>query len=267
MLYLLLGLGALVSLVPFAWMVSTSLQSRAELLSGRIVWIPKPPLWSNYADAVSYIPFAGYLANTAFVTVVSVAGALGAATLVAYGFARLRAPGKDFLFSVLLGSMMLPGQVTMIPVFILFRRLGWYNSFKALTLPSFLGGGAFNIFLLRQFFMTIPNELSEAAKIDGCSDLGVLTRMILPLSKPALSAVAVFLFVANWTDFMAPLIYLSDQSRYTLAVGLRLFQSTHSTEFSLLMAATFLFTLPIIIIFFLAQNYFVEGVTLTGING
>lgn len=265
--YVALLAGSCVILAPFLWMVSTSLKSYDQIVSPRLVWIPRPFVWSNYPRALAFIPFWRYLGNTALVTSMCVLGALSASALVAYGFAKMRAPGRDLLFAVLLASMMLPGQVTMIPVFVLFRKLGWYNSFKALIIPAFLGGGAFNIFLLRQFYMTIPNELCDAAKIDGCSNLGILLRIVAPLSKPALTAVGVFIFVANWTDFFSPLIYLSDQGKYTLALGLRLFQSINSTEYSLLMAASIVFSLPILIIFFLAQRHFIEGVTLTGMKG
>lgn len=265
--YIVLLAGSGVVLAPFLWMVSTSLKSYDQIVSPRLVWIPRPVVWSNYPRAFAFISFWRYLGNTALVTSMCVLGALSASALVAYGFAKMRAPGRDLLFAVLLASMMLPGQVTMIPVFVLFRKLGWYNSLKALIIPAFLGGGAFNIFLLRQFYMTIPNELCDAAKIDGCSNLGILVRIVAPLSKPALTAVGVFIFVANWTDFFSPLIYLSDQGKYTLALGLRLFQSINSTEYSLLMAASIVFSLPILIIFFLAQRYFIEGVTLTGMKG
>ncbi len=267
LIYLVLVTGSGVVLTPFLWMLSTSLKSYDQVVTPRIVWLPRPVVWSNYARALEFIPFWRYLGNTALVTSTCVIGALSASALVAYGFAKLRAPGRDALFGVLLASMMLPGQVTMIPVFVLFQKLGWYNSLKALTIPAFLGGGAFNVFLLRQFYMTIPNELCDAAKIDGCSNFGILLRVVAPLSKPALTAVGVFIFVANWTDFFSPLIYLSDQERYTLALGLRLFQSLHSTEYSLLMAASIVFSLPILIIFFAAQRYFIEGVTLTGMKG
>ncbi|MDI7247107.1 MAG: carbohydrate ABC transporter permease [Bacillota bacterium] len=267
LVYLVLLVGSSALLTPFLWMVSTSLKGYDQVVASKFTWIPKPVVWSNYTRALEFIPFWRYLGNTVLVTSMCLIGALSASAVVAYGFAKLRAPGRTALFGVLLASMMLPGQVTMIPVFVLFQRLGWYNNLKALIIPAFLGGGAFNIFLLRQFYMTIPNELCDAAKIDGCSNLGILVRIVAPLSKPALTAVGVFIFVANWTDFFSPLIYLSDQEKYTLALGLRLFQSLHSTEYSLLMAASIVFSLPILVVFFLAQRYFIEGVTLTGMKG
>ncbi|PKM48937.1 MAG: sugar ABC transporter ATP-binding protein [Firmicutes bacterium HGW-Firmicutes-7] len=261
---MILTIGAAVVSLPFLWMLSTSLKTDSQIMSEKLIWIPNPIDWVNYWEAATYIPYFQYLKNTVFVSIISVIGVLTAASLVAFGFAKLRAPGRNFLFIVLLCSMMLPGQVTMIPVFILFRNLGWYNSLKALTIPAFMGGGAFNIFLLRQFFMGIPNEVIEAAKIDGCSYFDIYWRIVLPLGKPALTTVAIFTFVATWNDFMSPLIYLKDQSKYTIALGLQFFQSMHSTEHALLMAAALITVLPIIIIFFFAQEHFIKGVSLEG---
>ena len=257
--YLILIAGAIIVSIPFLWMLSTSLKADHQIMTSELVWIPNPVRWQNYLDAVTYIPYFLYLKNTVFVSVISVIGVLMAASMSAYAFAKLRAPGSNLLFVLLLSSMMLPGQVTMIPVFVLFRNLGWYNSLKALTVPAFLGGGAFNIFLLRQFFMGIPNEIIEAAKIDGCSYWGIYWRIMLPLGKPALTTVALFTFIGTWNDFMSPLIYLQDQSLYTIALGLQFFQSLHSTEYALLMAAALLTSLPIVILFFLARSISFAG--------
>jgi multiple sugar transport system permease protein len=265
--YLILIAGAIIVSIPFLWMLSTSLKADHQIMTSELVWIPNPVRWQNYLDAVTYIPYFLYLKNTVFVSVISVIGVLMAASMSAYAFAKLRAPGSNLLFVLLLSSMMLPGQVTMIPVFVLFRNLGWYNSLKALTVPAFLGGGAFNIFLLRQFFMGIPNEIIEAAKIDGCSYWGIYWRIMLPLGKPALTTVALFTFIGTWNDFMSPLIYLQDQSLYTIALGLQFFQSLHSTEYALLMAAALLTSLPIVILFFFGQEHFIRGVNLEGTKG
>ena len=196
----------------------------------------------------------------------TIVGQVFSCSLVAYAFARLQWPGRELWFGILLATMMLPGQVTMIPVFMIFRALGWYNTLKALWVPSFFGS-AFFIFMLRQFMKGIPRDLEEAAKIDGCSFFGIYWRIILPLIKPALAAVAIFTFMNTWNDFMGPLIYINDQRLYPLALGLFDFRSEHSSEYGMLMAASTLMALPVIAIFFLAQRYFIQGVTLTGMKG
>jgi ABC-type glycerol-3-phosphate transport system permease component len=207
-----------------------------------------------------------YVGNSLYLVLLAIAGQTLSCSLVAYAFARLHWPGRDALFAVLLATMMLPGQVTMIPVFMVFRELGWYNSLKPLWVPSFLGS-AFFIFMLRQFMRSIPVELEEAARIDGCSRLGIYWRIILPLVKPALAAVGIFTFMGTWNDFMGPLIYVNDQRLYPLALGLFDFRTEHSSEFGMLMAASTLMTAPVVALFFAAQRYFIEGVTLTGIKG
>ncbi len=207
-----------------------------------------------------------YVGNSLYLVLLAIAGQTLSCSLVAYAFARLRWPGRDALFAVLLATMMLPGQVTMIPVFMVFRELGWYNSLKPLWVPSFLGS-AFFIFMLRQFMRSIPVELEEAARIDGCSRFGIYWRIILPLVKPALAAVGIFTFMGTWNDFMGPLIYVNDQRLYPLALGLFDFRTEHSSEFGMLMAASTLMTAPVVALFFAAQRYFIEGVTLTGIKG
>jgi ABC-type glycerol-3-phosphate transport system permease component len=196
-------------------------------------------------------------------------GQVFSAALVAFGFARIKFPGKTPLFIILISTMMIPFQVTMIPTFLLFASLGWINTYLPLIVPAFFGGGAFFIFLLRQFFMTIPRDLDEAAIIDGCGSFGIFWRIMLPLSKPALTTVAVFSFIAHWNDFLGPLIYLNSPKMYTLAVGLSFFQSrfTGGTNFSLLMAASLIVLLPVLLVFFFSQRFFIEGITLTGIKG
>jgi len=222
---------------------------------------------SNYRDA--YIATEhrwNYLFNSVYLVLLNVVGQVLSCSLVAYAFARLRWPGRDIMFAVLLATMMLPPQVTMVPVFIVFKHLHWYNTLKALWVPSFMGG-AFFIFLLRQFMRTIPVELEDAAKIDGCGFFGVYWRIMLPLLKPALAAVAIFTFMGTWNNFMGPLIFLNDQRLYPLALGLFDFQSQHGSEYGMLMAASTMMTLPVIAMFFLAQRQFIQGVTLTGLKG
>lgn len=264
--YALLALGTVVFMLPFYWMVISSLKPSYAVLKIPPDWLPIPPRWENFPEALTYVPFGRYALNTLFVTAFSVIGTLFSSTLVAYGFARLRATGKNFLFLLLLATMMLPYPVTMVPVFVIFSKLGWINTFLPLILPTFLGV-PFYIFLLRQFFMTIPRELEDAARIDGANTLQIIWHVIVPLSKPALAAVAIFTFQATWNDFLAPLIYLNDQSRYTISLGLSFFRSTYQVNWAYLMAASLVTMLPIIVVFFLAQRVFIQGITLTGIKG
>lgn len=264
--YTLLALGTVVFMLPFYWMVISSLKPSYAVLKVPPDWLPIPPRWENFPEALTYVPFGRYALNTLFVTVFSVIGTLFSSTLVAYGFARLRAPGKNVLFLLLLATMMLPYPVTMVPVFVIFSKLGWINTFRPLIVPTFLGV-PFYIFLLRQFFMTIPRELEDAARIDGANTLQIIWHVIVPLSKPALAAVAIFTFQATWNDFLGPLIYLNDQSKYTISLGLSFFRSTYQVNWAYLMAASLVTMLPIVVVFFLAQRVFIQGITLTGIKG
>jgi multiple sugar transport system permease protein len=250
---------------PFLWMFSTSLKPDDQVFSETVQWIPKPPVWKHYPDALSSFPFWLYLRNTLFVCVMVTIGTVVSAALPAYGFSRLKWKGRDALFVLLLATIMLPAQVTMLPVFLIFRALGWTGTFLPLILPAFLGN-AFSIFLLRQFFLGIPQELSDAARIDGCSEMGILWRIIAPMARPALATVALFAFTGAWMDFLGPLIYLHDERQYTLAIGLQSFLGRHGGEWSLLMAAATVVTLPPLLIFFLAQRTFIRGIALTGIK-
>jgi multiple sugar transport system permease protein len=263
--YALLLLFTVVFVGPFLWMVSTSLKPDAQIFSDRVQWIPRPIMWANYRDALASFPFLLYLRNTLFICVMAMVGTVVSAALPAYGFSRLKWKGRDSLFLILLMTIMLPAQVTMLPVFLIFRWLGWTGTFLPLVIPPFLGS-AFSIFLLRQFFMTIPQELSDAARIDGCSELGILTRVIAPVAKPALATVALFAFTNAWMDFINPLIYLHDERSYTLAIGLQSFLGRHGSEWALLMAAATVITVPMVILFFFAQRTFIEGIALTGIK-
>lgn len=228
-----------------------------------------PPIrfrWDNYPKALTYIPFFLYVKNTLVIAILGMIGAMLSCSLVAYSFARISWPGRDVCFFILIATLMLPGQVTMIPVFVIFKWLHWIGSIKPLVVPAFFGS-AFFIFLLRQFFMTIPQELSDAGRIDGCSEFGIYWKIIMPLAKPALSTVGLLTFMGSWNDFMGPLLYLNDDTKYTLSLGLQQFVSQHGAEWSMLMAASAVMTIPIIILFFLAQRTFIQGITLTGIKG
>lgn len=263
----ILSVGALAMLLPFLWMLSTAVKPDHQIFLYPPKWIPDPIMWGNFSRAWTFAPFNQYLLNTLFITITGVFGCVLSASLVAYAFARLEWPGRNFFFFLLITTMMLPEQITMIPLFLIFRDLGWINTFMPLIVPAFLGGGAFNIFLLRQFFKGIPRELEEAAVIDGCSTLRIWAQIIIPLSRPALAAVAIFTFVGTWKDFMKPLIYLFDESKFTLQLGLYMFNGLHDTEWALLMAASTLIILPCVVLFFAFQKYFVEGIVVTGIKG
>jgi ABC-type glycerol-3-phosphate transport system permease component len=253
-------------LLPLFWMISSSLKPSYQVLEFPPRWLPKPVQWSNFREALTYVPFGRYALNTLFVATMTIAGHVLSCSLVAYGFARLRAPGKSGLFLVLLATMMLPYPVTMIPVYVGFKTLGWVNTFWPLIVPAFFGS-PFYIFLLRQFFMTLPPDLEDAARVDGAGALQTLWHIILPISTPALATVAVFSFQAAWNDFLAPLIYLHDQSKYTISLGLSFFRSSYDVRWSYLMAASLATMLPVVVVFFFAQRLFIEGIALTGIKG
>jgi multiple sugar transport system permease protein len=264
-IWALLIIGSLAFAVPFLWMVSTSLKLDRQIFRTPPIWIPNPIVWENYERAVTEFPFSLYLRNTVFITGLAMAGNLISATLVAYSFAALRWPGRQACFIVLLSTMMLPSQVTMIPTFILFQKIHWVNTFLPLVVPAWFGP-PFYIFLLRQFFLTIPRELADAATVDGANELIILGRIVVPLSGPALATVAIFSFVSHWNSFLGPLIYLNKRSNFTLSLGLMTFRSQYTTDFSALMAASALVLLPILVLFFVAQKYFVQGIVLTGIK-
>ncbi len=335
-LHLILMTGSAIFLIPFAWLVVTSLKEEKEMSKFPPVWIPTQqvkqvidgeerglahipykgqpvtvavmkefetgqrqvrvivpptlagteflcrksdldeirrvaPVWKNYPDALKFLPpetnhGMTFLANTLQVTILSILGTLLGSSMVAFGFARLKFPGRDALFIVLLATMMLPQAVTMMPVFLIFRWLGWIDTLKPLWVPAFFGS-AFNIFLLRQFFLGIPTELEDAAKIDGCSYLGIFWRIMLPQIKPALAALTIMAFMGAWNDFRNPLIYISSPEKETLAYALQLYQTSHGGEPGLMMAASTLVMLPVLALFFFTQRYFIQGITLTGIKG
>ena len=253
-------------ILPFFWMLMTSLKAPAELMKWPPGWFPDTFRWQNYEEAVTYIPFFRYVGNTMVITLGSIVGVLISCPMVAYGFSHINWPGRDVLFVVMLMTIMIPFPVTMLPLYVLFARIGWINTYLPLVLPLFFGV-PFYIFLLRQFFMTIPGELTDAARIDGASEPRIYLQLILPLTKPALATVVLFQFLSSWSDFLAPLLYLRDSDMFTIAVGLQMFHSEHDTEFHLLMAASTALTVPIIVIFYLVQRTFIQGITLTGLQG
>lgn len=267
--YAFLAAGAVAMIAPFLWMVTTSLKEPGSIFSYQRPWwqdwIPTQFVWQNYASAWKVVPFARFYLNSLFVSLCVTAGQVMTSAMAAYAFARLQFPGRDKIFFGYLATMMVPGAVTMIPVFILLRFLGWIDSYKAVILPGIFT--AYGTFLLRQFFLTLPKELEDAAKIDGCSYFGIFWRIILPLSKPALATLTTFTFMGSWLNFMWPLIVLNTHQKFTLPVGLSYFQSLHTTDWSLLMAGSLMMILPILIVFILNQRYFVEGIKLTGIKG
>ncbi len=229
-------------------------------------WIPKPFQWDNYSSGLTFVPFLLYLRNTLIICSANVVGVLLSSSLVAYGLSVIPWRGRDSLFIIILSTMMLPYQVVMVPLFAVFTFLGWIDTFLPLIVPAFLGN-AFFIFLLRQFFMSIPKDLTDAAKIDGCSEFQIYRRIILPLSKPALATVALFTFMYAWNDYLGPLIYLFDQSKFTVSLGLAMFQSQYGSYYGMLMAVSTVVTVPIIVLFFFTQRTFIQGITLTGIKG
>lgn len=265
---------SIIFLIPLAWMISTALKPDGQVMTFPPQWIPDPVVWGNFPEAfnynedvIGYKPFAVYGRNTLILCILTVAGTVVSNALVAYSFARLKWPGRDFAFALTLATMMVPFPVLMVPLFGLFKDFGWVGTFKPLWVPAWFGT-AFNIFLLRQFFRTIPKELSEAAKIDGASEFGIFYQVIVPLAKPALAVVALFSFMTVWNDFLGPLIYLQDQKSFTLAVGLQAYQSqAGGTSWNLLMAASVMVVLPVVVLFFFAQKQFIQGIAATGLKG
>jgi ABC-type glycerol-3-phosphate transport system permease component len=248
-------------------MLSTALKENSEVFLFPPRWIPTTLNWDNFVKGLTFLPFARYFGNTSLITFGAVVGQMVSSPMVAFAFARLRARHKETIFILILATMMLPWQVTMIPLFIGFKTIGLVDTFVPLILPNFFGG-AFYIFLLRQFFLTISPELMDAAKIDGCGYFAIFFRVYLPLSKPALAAVAIFTFMGNWNDFMGPLVYLSKNDNWTLTLGLSRFTGMYgNTAWNLLMAASLITVLPCIILFFFAQRYFIQGIVITGVKG
>jgi len=263
--HLLLWMGVVLMFIPLAWTLSTSLKPVSDIYIFPPKWIPNPIRWENYREAVTAIPFLTYLQNTVIITGLSIIGKIASVTLVAFAFARLQWWGRDVFFVIMLATMMLPPHVTLIPQFVLFKQLGWINTFYPLIVPQFFGG-PYLTFLARQFFLTLPRDLDDAARIDGCSSWGVFSRVILPLSKPVIIMITILVFNGVWNEFLTPLIYLQSQDKYTLALGLRMFQGEAATSWHLLMAASLLTMLPVLVLFFTAQRYFMQGIVFTGVK-
>ncbi len=266
LIHLILLAGVVIMMIPLAWTLSTSLKPVSDLFVFPPIWIPDPIMWSNYAEAVTAIPFWRYLGNTVLITALVIIGKVLSVSLVAFAFSRLEWAGRNVLFLVMLATMMLPPHVTLIPQFILFKQLGWINTFLPLIVPEWFGG-PYMTFLMRQFFMTIPLDLDESARIDGASSLQIYWRIIMPMSRPVLIAVVILVFNNTWNDFLRPLLYLQSPTRYTLQLGLRFFMGEASTSWHLLMAASVLTMLPVLVLFFVGQRYFLQGVVFTGVKG
>lgn len=266
LIHLLVVTGAFFFTLPFAWMVSTSLKQGALVMRMPPVWIPPRLMWDNYVIPWTMQKFSLFYRNTAIICTCNVIGTMLSSTIVAYAFARLRFPGRNVVFLTVLASMMLPGQVTLIPTYVLFSRLGWVDTWLPLIVPTSLGS-SFHIFLLRQYFMTISTELDDAAKIDGCNLFGIFFRIILPLSRAALGVVGIFELMYWWNNFFTPLIYLNRPERMTISIGLRMFQTRDEGHLEWTMAMTVLSVIPLIIVFFIAQRRFIQGIVLTGIKG
>jgi ABC-type glycerol-3-phosphate transport system permease component len=268
MTYVLLTLTAALFFVPFVWLIVTSLKPLSQVFTDPPQWIPNPIQWQNYVDALTSpaFPFPTLLRNTLFYAVVSTIGITFSSAVVAYGFSRLEFTGRNVLFALTLATMMLPSAVLLIPRYILFRTLGWVGTYAPLIVPHFLGS-AFNIFLLRQFMLTIPWDLTDAAHVDGAGEFMIFRKIMLPLVKPALLVVAIFHFMYAWNDFLEPLIYLDEASEYPLVLGLYAFQTRFGIEWHLMMAASLSVTFPLILLFFISQRYFIEGITMSGLKG
>lgn len=264
--YLTLIIVAIVIILPLYWMATTALKTPEQTFAIPPEWTPDPVEWQNFSRVFEEVPFGRFILNTFILVGLNVAGELFAVTLVAYGFARLRFPGRSVLFLIMLSTLMIPYHVTLVPRFILFSKLGWINTYLPLFVPAFTGS-SFLIFLVRQYMMSIPFDLDEAAYIDGANHFQVFWRIILPLSRPALILVVVFTFVGVWNDFLQPLIYLNDPELFTVSLGLSFFQGTRETNWNLLMAGSVLATIPPLILFFFAQRQLIGGIAIEGIKG
>jgi ABC-type glycerol-3-phosphate transport system permease component len=269
-LYALLLVGAAFFLLPFLWMLSTAFKPPWQVMVFPPQWIPAELHWANFTDSWGALDFDVFYRNTVLLTLVNIVGTLLSTSLVAFAFARLRFRGRDVLFLVLISTMMLPSQVTLIPMYVFFARLDWINTFWPLIVPVWLAGGpngAFNVFLLRQFFLTIPRDLDDAAKMDGANFFDLYWRLILPISLPALGIITIFTFTNNWNDFFNPLIYINTTDKYTVALALRFYQTRLDVQMGPLMAQSLVALLPVLVVFFFAQKRYVQGIVITGVKG
>lgn len=253
--------------IPFVWLIRSSLMNLSQIFTMPPEWIPKPFQWSNFHKALTVLPFDVFFKNTLIIVVTVLIGTVITSSIGAFGFSRIQWKGRDTVFAILMTSMMLPAAVTIIPSFLGWQLMGLYDTLYPLIVPAYFGGGIFNIFLLRQFYLTIPRDFDEAAFVDGANYWQIYTRLIFPLSRSAIIVVALFSFLASWNDFMGPLIYLKSDSLFTLALGLQMFQGTYTAQWDLLMAASATVVLPCVIVFLAGQRYFLEGITLTGLKG
>lgn len=260
--YLLLIIVSIILMLPLVWMVSTSLKPMTEIAQFPPTLFPENVQWGNYVETIQSFPFFRYAGNTLFITFFVVLGNVLSNSFIAYGFSKIQFPGRNLLFSLVLSTMMIPGFVLMIPQYVLFSEIGWVGSYLPLIVPSFFGSG-FNIFLMRQFYLSIDDELIEAAQIDGANHLYIWSRLMIPLTKPALITIGIQSFNGAWNDFLGPLLYIHDESQYTLQIGLQVFQSQSTTQWNYLMAGATLVLLPTVFLFLFAQKYFIEGMDLS----
>lgn len=266
-IYVVLTLGGILLSVPLVWLLSSSFKTNEAIFRYPPEWIPRPLQWQNYVEIWRRIDFALYTRNTMIIVTLAVIGGTFSSAFVAFGFARLRFPGRDVIFLILLGTMMIPFHVTLIPTFVLYKWLDWLDTFRPFTVVPWFGGSAFSVFLIRQFYMTLPLELDDAARIDGCNSFDIFFRIILPQAKPVLGVVAIFGFMGNWNGFMLPLIFLQSPEKYPLALAINMLRgSQYGTKWHLLMAASVIMSMPCIILYFLAQRYFVQGIVFSGVE-
>lgn len=264
--YLALTLTAITMIFPFYWMVATSLKTEARVFAFPPDWIPSPLIISNYAYIFTELPFGRYIYNSVKVSSLATLGIVLSSSLAAYAFARVRFWGRETLFVITLGALMIPGQITMIPLYVVMTRIGWVDTHLPLFAPAYLGS-AFGIFLIRQYFMTIPQELNDAAKIDGCSHFGIYWRIMMPLAKAVIATLALLSFMGSWNDLLGPVIYLFDESLFTLPLALTRFRGMYYTQWGNMMAGATITLLPILVVFLFTQQYFVRGVVLSGLKG
>lgn len=262
-IFMILALGAFIILFPIAWMLSTALKSAPEVAQYPPKLLPSKPMWENFGIAWQKAPFTRYTINTLIIVAFNIVGGVLSNSLVAYGFAKIEFKGRKILFRLVLATMMIPGFVTLVPQYVIFSKLGWVDTYLPLIVPVFCGN-AFHIFMMRQFYRTIPNELIEAAKVDGAGHFYIWGKLIMPLVRPVLATVALINFKTAWGDFQGPLLYLSDRTKYTLQLGLQVFKGQGYTEWNYLMAVSFLSMIPILLLFFCFQNYFIEGMNVSG---
>ena len=262
--YVLLIALSVLFMIPFVWLLSSSLKSNADIFAMPPKWIPDPIEFSNYIEVFHQVPFFRFLANTLMIAIPVLIANVFVSAMVGYAFARFRAPGKNGLFMLLLSTMMLPSQVTMIPLFIMFKEIGWVDTLLPMIVPVFFGGSALYVFLFRQYFATFTASLGEAARIDGAGYFKTFTHVYLPMSKPILITVGIFSFMGSWNDFMGPLIYLNDMNNYTLAIGLNMFKTQYIQNWNYTMAYNVMIVVPLIVLFFVAQKSFIQGIVITG---